>query len=315
MSEKMTYYPVIIPTLNRYEHFKNCVESLAKNTLTCKTELIIGLDYPPSEKYWEGRQKIKDYIPMITGFKKVTCLERAENFGSTKNSLDLQEYALSKYDAYIYTEDDNVFSPYFLQFINDGLEKYKDNDSVLAICGYSYPIDWETDKNCVLQHQYFSAWGYGIWKNREKRLSQNLTQSFLYDFYRKNKMRINTVNSVQMMPAMLHDKIQKSDVTRSIYLSVTKQYVLMPAKTLVKNNGYDGSGEHCSTLQKEIFDVQKLSLEKIEPIKPAVIENSANLERFQISIFTDFKKRQFISRCIQLLGVGLAKKIRRFVRK
>ena len=43
----MTFYPVVIPALNRYEHFKNCVESLAKNTLTGETELIIALDYPP----------------------------------------------------------------------------------------------------------------------------------------------------------------------------------------------------------------------------------------------------------------------------
>lgn len=47
-------YPILIPTLDRYEHFKKCIESLAKNTHANKTELVIGLDYPPSEKYMDG---------------------------------------------------------------------------------------------------------------------------------------------------------------------------------------------------------------------------------------------------------------------
>ena len=64
----MTYYPVIIPTLNRYEHFKNCVESLSNNLYANETELVVGLDYPPSEKYIDGWKKIKDYIPSIKGF-------------------------------------------------------------------------------------------------------------------------------------------------------------------------------------------------------------------------------------------------------
>ena len=47
----MTFYPVVIPTLNRFDHFRNCVESLVRCTHADKTELIIGLDFPPYEKY------------------------------------------------------------------------------------------------------------------------------------------------------------------------------------------------------------------------------------------------------------------------
>lgn len=53
----MTYYPVIIPTLNRFEHFKNCVESLANCTYAPETELIIGLDFPPAENTWTAGKR------------------------------------------------------------------------------------------------------------------------------------------------------------------------------------------------------------------------------------------------------------------
>ena len=45
------YAPVIIVTLNRYEHFKRCLDSLEKCTGANKTDVYVGLDYPPSEKY------------------------------------------------------------------------------------------------------------------------------------------------------------------------------------------------------------------------------------------------------------------------
>ena len=106
----VTYYPVIIPTLNRYKHLKACVESLAVNTHAEQTELVIGVDYPPSEEYVEGWKKIKEYVHTIHGFKKTTIFEYKENYGAVKNSKALVEYVFSQYDAYIFTEDDNVFS-------------------------------------------------------------------------------------------------------------------------------------------------------------------------------------------------------------
>lgn len=50
----MIYSPVIIPTLNRYEHFRECLESLEHCVDADKTTVYIGLDYPPSEKHVDG---------------------------------------------------------------------------------------------------------------------------------------------------------------------------------------------------------------------------------------------------------------------
>ena len=126
----MNFYPVVIPTLCRYEHFKECVVSLSKNIYASETELVIGLDYPPSEKYFEGYSHIKEYLSEIKGFKKVTIFENTKNLGSSKNSEQLITYALDNYDAYIYSEDDNIFSPFFLQFMNESLEKYRNDDGL-----------------------------------------------------------------------------------------------------------------------------------------------------------------------------------------
>ena len=136
MSEIKIHYPVVIPTLNRYEHLKRCIGSLAKNTGAEETELIVGLDYPPSEKYQEGYAKIKEYLPSVKGFKNVIILEADKNLGAVENSKKIRRYAqYLGYEAYIYTEDDNEFSPNFLEYINWALVTFKNDKSINSICG------------------------------------------------------------------------------------------------------------------------------------------------------------------------------------
>ena len=53
---KMIYSPVIITTLNRHEHFRQCLESLERCTDADKTNVYVALDYPPSERYMDGRR-------------------------------------------------------------------------------------------------------------------------------------------------------------------------------------------------------------------------------------------------------------------
>ena len=52
MQEIKEFAPVLIPTLNRYEHFKRCLESLERCTWAEKTDVYVALDFPPSDKFF-----------------------------------------------------------------------------------------------------------------------------------------------------------------------------------------------------------------------------------------------------------------------
>ena len=135
--EKYVYYPITVTTLNRHEHFRRLVESLQRNTDADKTELVIGLDYPPSEKYREGYEKNRDYIPTISGFKKVTVFRTNHNLGPIKNAVRLREYIQNEgYDGHIGTEDDNDFSPCFIRYMNNAMNKYRDDSRIINVCAH-----------------------------------------------------------------------------------------------------------------------------------------------------------------------------------
>lgn len=165
--EQFIYAPVVIPTICRYNTFKPCIDSLSRCTDADKTELYIGLDYPAKESHWEGYRKICDYVQDIKGFKSVYIFKREYNYGQGKNMEDLLKHVKEKYDRYIVSEDDNVFSPNFLEYINYGLEKYRDHPDVIAICGFNYPFSYMEniigyEKN-AFPITAFTAWGVGLW--------------------------------------------------------------------------------------------------------------------------------------------------------
>ena len=177
MVEMNTYAPVLIPTLNRYNHFVNCVESLSACTCADQTDLFIAIDYPFKEEHWEGYNNICSYVERIIGFKSLTIIKRTKNLGARDNIFDARERIFNNYDRLILSEDDNTFATDFLLFINEGLEVYKNRDDIFSIIGYNFPIDIPNNyTNDVYLFNGFSAWGYGIWKEKWVKLEWDINE-------------------------------------------------------------------------------------------------------------------------------------------
>ena len=258
----MTYYPVIIPTLNRYQHFKECVKSLAACTHADKTELVIGLDYPPSEKYVEGWKQIKTYIPTITGFAKVTVFEHDHNLGPAGNSNALEQYVTGKYDAWIYTEDDNVFSPCFLDYMDKCLEKYRNDEKVMAICSYINKNEFykNQNSNTVLRLTgAFNAWGYGIWKHKYEIYKKIIIPDYREKICNNPKGVIKAFNRPELFKNFMEwleskpELNRPCDVTYEMTNLVLDKYVIYPTEYIGKNMGFDGSGVNCGEDESNIF--------------------------------------------------------------
>ena len=257
MNENIKQYaPVLIPTLNRIKHLSRLLESLSKCPEAKETELIIGLDYPPSERYVDGWEKIKEYLPNVTGFKKVTVIESNHNLGCIENLARLKDYFLTTaYNSVIITEDDNEFSPNFLTFMNWGLDKYKDDENVLAICGYNYPIDMsEYGKEYYFSHE-FSAWGYGMTRTNLSFIRDNILKLSYIDTLVHSPLSLLklTCKSGWRLSRQAIDYHRKREVHGDGYLTyfnyTEDKYCLFPKVSKVRNWGHDGSGAHCVDLK------------------------------------------------------------------
>jgi len=259
------FAPVLIPTLNRYEHLRRCVESLSRCTHADKTDLYIALDYPANDSHWEGYNKIKDYLNEISGFKSVNIIIRDKNFGATQNFTDAREQIFQKYDRIIFSEDDNEFSPNFLDYINKGLDKFENDENVLAVCGYQFPLLKSrivANYNNYYYYRSFSAWGVGIWKSKWRvfQFSPVILEKSLKNW--KNALNLYKRNPGSLLTILNFIKNKKDlygDMAIGFYMSLNTQcHCIFPVISKVRNYGHDGSGIHCGVITNDFFISQEI---------------------------------------------------------
>lgn len=264
--EIKTYAPVIIPTLNRFDHFRRLIESLARCTHANKTEVVIGLDYPPSEKYVEGYEKIKTYLPTITGFKKITVFTTVQNLGQGKNMKRCFDYVFQHYDRCICSEDDNEVSPCFLDYMNKALGIFKDDPKVVSVSGYNHREFYNQGKYKAYYTKDSCAWGVGFWQTKETTIlnllnDNNYFKSVVHSYFKSKKIVDIYPALYSMLDTMIKRNVSWGDVKRTTINILEGYYQIQPAISLVRNNGFDGSGEHCGI--DENWGMQEISKELI----------------------------------------------------
>ena len=148
---------------NRLNFTKRTLEALQKNELANKSELFIYSDAAKNENDLEKVAKVREYIKNIGGFKKIITIKRKVNTGLAPSIINAVTKIVNKYGKIIVLEDDLVTSRYFLRFMNEALEAYKNEPKVASIHGYIYPIT-------NLPETFFikgaDCWGWATWNNK-----------------------------------------------------------------------------------------------------------------------------------------------------
>lgn len=259
------YAPVTIPTLCRYEHFKRCIDSLKKCTGAEYTDVYIGIDYPSKESHWDGYNKICEYVNELDGFNKLVVFKREKNFGAKKNMVALRNYVRDLYDRCIVSEDDNEFAPNFLEYMNECLTRFKDNQDVIRVCGSKMPwakedVMRETMKGYgknAFPAKDFNASGVAIWF--DKYYSIPYTKKIVLDSWSLTykAFKKGHCSAISRMLFQLKKESQLPDVCLRLYCAFHDKYCIFPSISKVKNWGYDGSGLN-SDNNLSLIEIQEL---------------------------------------------------------
>lgn len=144
-------------------------------------------------------------------------------------------------------EDDLIISPYFLQFMNDGLTFYQKEEKVMHISGYTFPIA----ENNLPETFFFRVpmcWGWATWSNKWRYFDRNL-ENIEKIFTRKMKYQFNLEGAYKYSWGQIEENRTGEINTWFIfwYASVFLKggLCLFPSISMVQNIGHDGSGIHC----------------------------------------------------------------------
>jgi len=247
------YAPIVITVYDRLNHLRHCINALLKNPIASRSDLIIISDAAYKEADIQTIQQVRNYIQGIIGFNHVEPLIREQNMGAHQSLINGIDNVLSKYDSFILLEDDIVVSPNFLQYMNDGLEFYKNEKSIFSICAFKLPFDMPADyKKETFFYPCNSPWGIATWKDRWLSVDHNY-----FDRYTelKKKGLLKSFCSI----GFYIKGILKADSNKTIIADDLRVYYHMfqnnmasvfPTISKSQNWGFDGSGEHCGDNDK-----------------------------------------------------------------
>ena len=265
----MTIAPILLFVYNRPEHALRAVESLQANELASKSDLYIFSDAPKDEESEKNVAEVRHYIHSIKGFKSVHITERQENWGLAKSIIDGVTRAVKSHGKVIVIEDDLVVAPYFLRFMNEALEIYKDVEEVGHIQGCDFTKDPSLPYTFLIK--WTGSWGWGTWERAWKMFNPDGKQ-LLQELEELKLTKSFDFNGNYPYTRMLRRQIEGKNNSWAIRwnasLFLKGKLSLNVGRSLVKNTGFDGSGTNCGgggLYDSELW-MKPLPVEKISPI-------------------------------------------------
>lgn len=279
MIDKFKLAPVALFVYNRLNHARKTVEALLRNELASETDLVVFADGPKenaSETTKQQIQAVRDYIRSISGFKSVEFHFAEKNIGCADSIIRGVTETVNRYGKVIVVEDDIVTHPFFLRFMNEGLEFYKDDKRIFTLGGTSIGIDIPKNyKHDVYLSCRSVSWGWATWIDRWALADWNIEKYPIIKnptWWRIKRFNRGGDDLYEMLLMQLHGEIDAWDIRWDYCIHRHHGYIIVPVYTLVHNCGMDNSGTHCASSMNYAFapdyDKDVFDMCFVEGIKP-----------------------------------------------
>lgn len=262
--------PIVFFTYNRPKHTIQTLEALKRNVLAENTRIYIFSDGPRNEKDKEKVEEIRKYLENLSGFKEVYLTKRENNVGLAANIVYGVTTLVEKYGKVIVIEDDILTTKYFLQYMNDALEIYKNDEQVMAVSSFA---GFENKEGLPPTYfsKYFSCWGWATWQRAWQYFERN-PEKQLKEYTPEKRKEIDW-NGWDGIKANAEGKMNTWALFFDLAIAKQKGIVFYSKYDLCKNTGADGSGEHPATSVYYRGDMPDIEVKQF----------TLNIERCQLS--------------------------------
>ncbi len=277
------YAPVLLFVYNRPAHVRRTVEALRANLLAAESDLYVYSDAAKDESSLEAVREVRTYVRHIDGFRSVTVVERPQNWGLARNIIDGVTTHVNRAGRVIVLEDDLITAPYFLTFMNDALEVYKDEPRVGHIQACDFTQDPSLPDTFLIR--WTGSWGWGTWARAWKHfnpdgrallnelLARKLDRTFDFD---------GTYGYTRMLRRQIEGKNNSWAIRWNASLFLRGILSLNVGRSLVQNEGFDGSGTNCGGGG---LYASSLYMKRLEVIPIFPVEENASARRAYVRYY------------------------------
>jgi GR25 family glycosyltransferase involved in LPS biosynthesis len=290
----MELAPIVLFAYSRPKHVQETLDSLERNLLAKDSDLFIYCDGPKKDSSKETLENIREVRSVVRKKKwcnKVTIIESEINKGLANSIIGGVTDIVNKFTKIIVIEDDVLLSPYFLQYMNDALQFYKNNNKVLSVGSWSYFCSPDKIKQNTYFFRFPDTKGWATF-DRAWKLFEPDANKLLIDLKEKKLIKKFNANlSFPYFTNMLIDQIDgkiNSWAIRWTAVSILNNgYSLFPKQTLSKDIGFGKGATH----EKNTFDYN-LNLTILN--EPVLIDKIIEEENTQaVEEWVNFHTRNF----------------------
>lgn len=257
--------PICLFVYQRLEETKETIRCLSRNDLANESDLYIFSDGPKDAKSAAKVDEVREFVRSVSGFKSVTVVESETNKGLAASIIDGVSRIVSEYGKVIVVEDDILTSGGFLTYMNNALDHYEDDHSVMQISAFMHPIDTAGLPDTFF-YQANSCWGWATW-HRSWRFFKD-DPAWLLQELKSEGISWDAFNSMQgrefqkQLLRNINGKITTWAVKWHAMIKLKGGTVLHPKSSYISNIGFAGDGENCprGTSVGEIDDTLDLDV-------------------------------------------------------
>ncbi|MGV8962945.1 MAG: glycosyltransferase [Candidatus Saccharimonadaceae bacterium] len=272
--------PIILFTYNRPWHTQQVLDSLRQNTFSEQSELFVYSDGAKDQTDEKNVLETREIVSKVTGFKKLTLIERPKNYGLAANIIDGVTSIIEQYGKVIVLEDDLITAPSFLSFMNKALNSYENVDEVAHIHSFCYA---GLDLPDIFLIKWVGSTGWATWKESWKLFNSNGTE-LLAKIESQGLKKTFDFNGKYPYTRMLRRQVRGINNSWAIRwnasLFLNNKLSLNTGKSLIHNIGFDGSGENSGSQDFYNMDLFKEELNVSMPNE--IIENVEARKQFEL---------------------------------
>lgn len=237
--------PIALFAYNRPAHLARVAQALSANPEAAASRLYVFSDAPKRDADRGGVDAVRTQACALRGFASVELVEQRENQGVARSITGGVARLTSEFGRTIVLEDDLLPAPHFLRYMNRALDTYAEDERVISVHAYSYPVAGPLPPTYFLRGA--DCWGWATWK-RGWDLYEPDGGKLLNALQRKDQAREFDFDGAYPYSRMLRDANEGRNDSWAIrwYASafLHGKLTLYPGSSQVQNIGADGSGIH-----------------------------------------------------------------------
>lgn len=166
MESKILYTPVLLLCFNRPEQTQQVFETIRS---VKPQKLYVAVDAPREGRAddVENSKKVKEIVTNVDWECETHYLFQEKNLGCSKSGVTAWDWIFETEDRMIFIEDDGVGTKSAFFFVQDMLERYKDDNRIAYVGAVNHKLQYG-DKSYFFSRYPDSTYFMGTWKRTHK---------------------------------------------------------------------------------------------------------------------------------------------------